>query len=273
MPPGVPLDFLRIWHRVFAQNLEYVIARLQDASDFRPESVGDDTICKMGCWLAEQSDAVRRLPEFVDLCAEHARFHRVAASMIQAFQDGNQDAAQRMVQGEYAEVVRLVDLAIDRLSNALGHRGVNACRFNEADLVQRESIWNDSLNIGIPHVDRRHHAMAMMIDQLNQHPDLDVAQEDAQTFLGNLRELIRRDARGEQEFLSELQDNGHDCVAHLASHEDVLAYFDSILDGVHAGVTLGSIGQRLGDWYIEHLVTFDIDLAMLKHHRRIADRH
>lgn len=265
------LDFLKIWHHVFAKNLEYVVEGLQPDLTLNAQTIGDDGICQMGQWLKVQEDDIRRLPDYEQLLVLHRDFHLAAAQLVRLHQTAPAGAARAYLHGAFAAATQAVSEAIDRLSDELARRGIYPARFPNAQ-PQFKSIWSDSLRIGIPEVDRHHHAIATLIDQVLVNGDIDCVSTEGLRFLNVLSRMILSDIEAENRLLKALAPDVQDYAAHLDAHEAITAYLTHIAESVCQGhaVSFAQVGNDLANWYIEHLVSHDLDLEQVRHHLKPA---
>jgi len=63
-----------------------------------PAKVGRDDQCDLGKWIQTAPPEVKQDGEFVKLVAEHADFHKQAASIVQLIQKGDLVAAQKCME-------------------------------------------------------------------------------------------------------------------------------------------------------------------------------
>lgn len=78
-----------------------------------PAEVGADDHCDLGRWLHEEAGRFAEHPDFQDLVAQHAAFHRAAGRVVDRINDGNHDEAHRLLgfDSEFAQCsLKVVDL-------------------------------------------------------------------------------------------------------------------------------------------------------------------
>lgn len=100
-------------HRRWRQRLEdYVEGR--SGEELVVAEVARDDRCTLGRWIGENRAALSSDPEFLGLIERHAEFHREAAAVLAAAQNGDRDAARRMLRpgSTYVEASGRVILAI-----------------------------------------------------------------------------------------------------------------------------------------------------------------
>ena len=255
-----PLDFLKIWHNVFSKNIEYAVESSFFDSKLSEDHVRDDMSCQMGQWLAGQSLEVKELDNFSHLISVHRKFHVICADITRNFRDGQREFAQNLLNVQFHSASKAVCTAIDALSNDLVKLGIYTERF-PMNVRKQKSIWDESLEVGIPEVDHHHHAIATLIDQVLVNGDIECASEEGSRFLGILAKMIKKDIATENIHLRQLSQE-LDCLPHEQAHESILAYLAKLQESIQRNemILFDDVGRYLGNWYIDHLVTYDLDL-------------
>ena len=85
--------------------------------DLQPGKICVDYLCMLGKWI--HSDGKMRFgeqPVFVRLMEEHAKFHRHAAKVVEAYQPGNEALAQEILTGTFEEQSRKTVTCLTRLN-------------------------------------------------------------------------------------------------------------------------------------------------------------
>lgn len=262
---GRTLDFLKIWNHVFAKNLGYVVDKFHADDSLKPDVIADADACQLGAWLNLERTHLQALPAFARLDAAHRDFHQQAGAIASRFRAGEVDAARQLVHGEFVRLSDAVDLAIDDLSDAMEGQGIVLPRFKQESFQTRETIWDESLEIGIPEVDRKHHAIAMLIDQVLVNRFITSASAETSRFIDMLTRLIRADIAEEQELLTRADVQVPDLAGHLAAHDNILTYLGGLRERLDQGAAISfeEVGSRMANWYIEHLVMHDLELAKI----------
>jgi len=260
-PPKIAadeLDFLKIWHHVFASDLDFSTEQQAANHDLSAETFADARHCLIGTWLHRQPQAIAQLPAFVALEQAHEQFHAAAAELVHAYKKQSGAAIRQHKQAKFLPACAAVNTAIDQLNL---HFRTPAGTKSSHD----QSIWSDSLKIGIPSIDRRHHAIATLIDQVLANGEMDLASEQGTAFLALLSKMILGDIRVENRILAELQAQGEDHSEHLNAHTAITDYLHSINNLLTHGQSLSfaSIGNVLAKWYVEHLIGQDLELDRL----------
>jgi len=102
--------------------------RLKDLIDGRssealdPSKVEADHACALGKWIHGPGAQVAHLPEYQELKARHAAFHRCAAEVIRTQQRGRGDEAQQLLSGQFGALSEETIAAIQRLGAAVRGR-------------------------------------------------------------------------------------------------------------------------------------------------------
>ena len=259
-----PLDFLKIWHNVFSKNIEYAVEHNYPDMKMTPEGIRDDVQCQIGLWLSAQKDEVRSLENYAHLILVHRKFHVVASEVTQLHQNGKLSGAQDMLESQFHESSNAVCTAIDALSHDLVRMGVYVERFPNQGKSQK-SIWDESFEIGIPEVDRHHHAIAILIDQVLVNGDIECASNEGSRFLNVLTKMIKHDIETENVYLADLVKADQDYSKHIQAHEAILSYLEKLHDSIRRVevISFEEVGRYLANWYIDHLVTHDLDLEGL----------
>ncbi len=79
-----------------------------------------DDQCDLGKWICKIGTSYQHLPEFQELKSQHARFHRVAADVIEMIEKGDADMAHSELEsGDYAKASMQVIAAIGNLRNKI----------------------------------------------------------------------------------------------------------------------------------------------------------
>lgn len=99
-------------HRDWKATLGDAIAT--GASRLDPLRVGRDDCCELGAWLHGQPGGDPAT--LACLLAEHARFHQLAARILEMAIAGHTRAATRALDGEYAFVSAELESLLQRLS-------------------------------------------------------------------------------------------------------------------------------------------------------------
>lgn len=258
------LDFLKIWKNVFAQNLSYVVERFHEDPGFRPEVVGDAGACQLGTWINLERPSLAHLASFQALDETHHRFHRIAREMATRFLAGDIAGARALDQGVFAEISEEINCAIDRLAGEMTGEGIYLNRFQSASVSVKQTLWDPSLEVGIPSIDSKHHAIATLIDQVMVNHFITSASAETAGFVQAIAGLIKQDIEEERVLLERMID-APGSREHLLAHQVVVGYLDDLIDNVARGkaVSFHDIGTQLSKWYIEHLVTHDLELERL----------
>lgn len=263
--PERQLEFARIWHRVFSSNLIYVVQDIQQGATVNPGAVGDHGACQLGQWLNAQSPVIRAVPAYASLVAVHTDYHRAAEALATAYLEGDQAQVEALLGGDFQRFSEGVMAQIDRLGLALAEAGIFVQRFNEAPPKTRATIWDLSLEVGIPHIDQRHQSIAALIDELVSSNDGLCCPTTDLHFLNALTTLIESDIQAEQQYLAGTGLSLERFAGHFADHQRVLDYIQSLSNKINASeaFNLAEVGQYLGKWFVEHLITHDMELLSL----------
>lgn len=96
----------------------YLDGKSDEALD--PMVIGCDDKCELGKWIhGPGANHFHALEHFHQLREDHARFHYVAANVVQNVQASDHAAAKAILEGEYPRISRKVVLALTELHKAV----------------------------------------------------------------------------------------------------------------------------------------------------------
>lgn len=78
-----------------ARLADYVAGKRQDALE--QTAVARDDACALGAWLHGDGKRFLSTPKFRQLLDQHARFHRCASVVVDAFEHGGRPAAEALM--------------------------------------------------------------------------------------------------------------------------------------------------------------------------------
>lgn len=81
-----------------------------------PEVVACDDKCPLGQWIYSTLDIHDGLPLFHRVRIQHADFHRCAAEIIVAADEGNRDEAEKLLADDYAQLSNMIVKSLTKLS-------------------------------------------------------------------------------------------------------------------------------------------------------------
>ncbi len=84
-----------------------------------PKVVGCDDKCPLGQWIYSTLDEHEGLPLFNQVRVQHADFHRCAAEIITATDEGNKDSAEKLLSDDYAQLSHMIVKSLTKLSKEL----------------------------------------------------------------------------------------------------------------------------------------------------------
>ena len=84
-----------------------------------PEVVGCDDKCDLGQWIYSTLDKHNGMPLFQQVRVQHAHFHRCAADIIVATDEGKKEAAEALLQDDYAQLSHMIVKSLTKLSMEL----------------------------------------------------------------------------------------------------------------------------------------------------------
>lgn len=98
-------------HHAWRERFEFAIAGMPpDRFDFI--TVGDPGICPLGKWLRGDGVKFSNCPNYAELSNIHAEFHFAAAQIVKLIDDGKREAANAILESEFAtlssEIVRQI---------------------------------------------------------------------------------------------------------------------------------------------------------------------
>lgn len=258
------LEFLKIWHKTFSQNLAYVIEGLQAGESFNAEEIANSNICQVGQWLASQSIQIKELLPFTQLVAAHDQYHVVAGYMLALFQAGQVRQAKAMLSGALDAASTDVCQKIDSLAFVLVKNNLSAPRFRADEVARSHLFWNTSFEIGIDLIDQKHQAMAMLVEALSSLSMTEASTEQISSHIDALTKLIREDIEAESPLIEKYQHiNAVHFADHIAAHHQILGYLVDIAEQIADGkqIQIRDVGTNFSEWFIGHLFEFDLELA------------
>lgn len=185
------LDFLRVWHRSFALHLEFAVEGGDDinSAGLDPETVGNDTLCQLGHWISTKRNVLSASPAFAELVRAHKEFHRAAGQLVIFCQAGDLVSARGPCFGEFQAASAAVGAAIGAVEEE-GHAGLDgaapSCEYGDEN-----SLWNESLRIGVPAIDEQQKAIAHLADRMLRSPEMRLASEAGLDLLTAFQRLVR----------------------------------------------------------------------------------
>ncbi len=111
-------------HSVWKKKLSKYLANPDHS--LHPEEIAPDDRCELGKWIAAEGKKHAKLPEYTAVKSGHARFHKVAADIVQRANAGQHVAEEAALgaKSEFAAVSSAVVLAIMALkSKVVVHAG------------------------------------------------------------------------------------------------------------------------------------------------------
>jgi hypothetical protein len=89
--------------------------------DLDPKTVEVDNGCALGKWIYGEGAKHASKPEYGELKAEHARFHKCAGDVIRQYKAGNVEKAKQMIDaaGAFSDTSNLVITKINKLAKTI----------------------------------------------------------------------------------------------------------------------------------------------------------
>lgn len=78
-----------------------------------------DDQCQLGCWIHGEASAYKKLPEYNQLKADHAKFHLSVGEIVQSILDKNEEEARKKLGGEFFSYSNKTIAAIKTLQHKL----------------------------------------------------------------------------------------------------------------------------------------------------------
>lgn len=85
-----------------------------------PAIVACDDKCVLGQWIYHVVDKHDSMPLFHQVRVQHADFHRCAAEIIVAADEGNKADAEKLLHDDYAQLSHMIVKSLTKLSKELG---------------------------------------------------------------------------------------------------------------------------------------------------------
>lgn len=105
-------------HVAWKVRLQKHIAGTSD-ENLDPEVVGCDDKCALGQWIYSTLEQHDSMPLFRQVRIQHADFHRCAAEIIVASNQGNKDRAEKLLHDDYAQLSHMIVKSLTKLSSEL----------------------------------------------------------------------------------------------------------------------------------------------------------
>lgn len=257
------LEFAKVWHNVFASQLGYLVEGIDSGISLDSGVAGDPVHCRLGSWMASVPEDIRCLPAFADLVDKHVRFHALAGDLVALCAAGEQRQAQALCDGEFAGASQAVAGALDALSGRLSELGRNLSPFQCEPDAERPSVWNDSLLIGIPVIDRQHREIANIVDQMLANRRLEINDEKAVDLLTELSAILGKHFDTEEHMMRRLPIPKEVFARHCEEHTRVLGDLVDLNLAVAAGrhQPIEQYAERMENWFIEEVVLHDLDIG------------
>ena len=81
-----------------------------------PEVVGCDDKCALGQWIYSTLHEHDKKPLFHQVRVQHAHFHRCAAEIIVATDEGKKETAERLLRDDYGQLSHMIVKSLTKLS-------------------------------------------------------------------------------------------------------------------------------------------------------------
>lgn len=81
-----------------------------------PQVVGCDDKCALGQWIYGTLDQHDSMPLFRQVRIQHADFHRCAAEIITAVDDGKKEVAEKLLHDDYSQLSHMIVKSLTKLS-------------------------------------------------------------------------------------------------------------------------------------------------------------
>lgn len=85
-----------------------------------PAVVGCDDKCALGQWIYGIGGKHGGMPLFQQVRVQHADFHRCAAEIIVAADEGKKDKAERLLHDDYGQLSHMIVKSLTKLSKEIG---------------------------------------------------------------------------------------------------------------------------------------------------------
>lgn len=85
-----------------------------------PAVVGCDDKCPLGQWIYRSVGKHDDLPLFHQVRIQHADFHRCAAEIIVAADEGKKEDAEKLLRDDYGQLSHMIVKSLTKLSKELG---------------------------------------------------------------------------------------------------------------------------------------------------------
>ncbi|MEY4592345.1 MAG: hypothetical protein RIR18_1240 [Pseudomonadota bacterium] len=245
------LQFLKTWHKCFARHIDFMASGIEPLN-IPFEQVSDDAVCKLGGWLIQKEDELLRYPEYLNVVESHRQFHRIAGEVVKHHAANSPEELAEWLPKLIAtseEVVKKIG-ELEHAVTASGSAPLEARSFDQLSL--HNSVWQESLLIGVPVIDIQHQGLAQMIDTILSSKEKLGSKVGAE-FLGNFSRLYLLHLKTEEAYLRRSNISESEYSAHLVEHELCKAKIAELSKSNNYETTLSEIKSTMVDVLVGHM--------------------
>lgn len=259
----IDFDMAKTWHKMFANQIELVVAGLIDECPAL-DSVCDDSACKLGTWLYGSGKTLEVLPSYDQLKTHHHQFHQVACDVLRAHLTHSGEEKIGAALAEFgsvsAEVVRLIDC----LKADYRERGHGIAFKSQYGAPPQRVIdeWDGSLTVGLPEIDAQHRSILKLANQLLYAPEESLGSELANEALTELGKFLQLHFAIEEANMKQLGMPEAEFAEHHNRHEEMLKQYAEVVIEAYENPQrkVKDIAAFVREWGIDHVVAYDLNI-------------
>lgn len=258
----VDIELSKTWHKVFALHLEFVVDGIEPL-DMDISAVRDDGRCRLGQWIGDEGARFGSMSEFALLRQRHREFHEVAGAMLEAHLAADHDLARRLEASRFHDASTEVFRALDAFGAALRASGRDErSSFVKPAAAVVNSVWDESLRIGVHVIDEQHRAIATLIDRLLADSTAPADSERVTDALDELGRIIAVHFETEELLLKRAGVAGDAYNQHVREHNRILEDLVQLHLDIASGQlrTIADVQPMLLRWVIDHVLVEDRQL-------------
>jgi hemerythrin-like metal-binding protein len=245
-------DIASSWHRIYALYVEALLRYGSGLAD-ADATVGDDSACYLGRWLAANESRYSALPDYLTLREVHAVFHRQADKATREATRSGADHDEMIESLRTAS--QAVVAAIAAFSVATGAKQGSG----RGQPAAPKDCPIHAYQLGVEVIDEQHAALARLTGFLAGDPGAKLCASGNPEVLAELASLAELHFKTEEIYMRHIAMPRGELAAHVAAHRSILDTLHKL--GANAAemeqLTVGDILPKFSRWFAGHLIDFD----------------